>query len=258
MTIGIDEVGRGPLAGPVFVAVLALPESVDLKKSGLPLRDSKKLTEAERMAWCVWIKTHSAIRYEVAKCAPKTIDSINITQAANRAAQSAHDRLIKKIGKGHAGKALLDYGIRLDKEVPQEMIVKGDEKVPAIALASIMAKVARDAYMDRLGKRLPQYGFAENKGYGTKRHIEALKRYGPCPEHRLTFIANFCIVKPTHMGGVPVKHHSKGKVGRRRSHLAMKKTNMAACAKCKGPVMPHRACAQCGVYKKRAVKKKAA
>ena len=195
MTIGIDEVGRGPLAGPVFVVALALPTSINLGASGLPLRDSKKLTGKERDAWCAWIRANPAIRYAVAKCAPKTIDRINITEAANRAAQAAYIRLMQRIGGKKQGKILLDYGIRLTPDIPQEMIVKGDEKVPAIALASIMAKVARDAYMERLGKRFPQYGFAENKGYGTERHIEALERLGPCPAHRLTFIGNFGIVK---------------------------------------------------------------
>ena len=195
MIIGIDEVGRGPLAGPIFVAAVAVPASADLGESGLPLRDSKKLTEAQRIAWCAWIRTRPEILYEVAKCAPQTIDRINITQAANQAAQAAYIRLMKRIGGKNKEKVLLDYGIRLKPDIPQEMIVKGDEKVPAIALASIMAKVARDAYMERLGKRFPQYGFAENKGYGTERHIEALKRLGPCPAHRLTFIGNFGIVK---------------------------------------------------------------
>lgn len=198
MIIGIDEVGRGPLAGPVFVAAVAVPASINLGESGIPLRDSKKLTEKERNAWHAWVKAHPKIRYEVARCAPKTIDRINITQAANQAAQAAHARLVKRVGKVSQGKILLDYGIRLKPEISQEMIVKGDEKVPAIALASIMAKVARDAYMKRLGERFPSYGFAENKGYGTEKHTKALKRHGPCPEHRLTFISNFCIVKPIH------------------------------------------------------------
>lgn len=195
MTIGIDEVGRGPLAGPVFVAAVAVPASINLGESGTPLRDSKKLTEKERNAWCAWIKAHPEIRYEVARCAPKTIDRINITQAANQAAQAAHARLVKQIGRANQGKILLDYGIRLKPEISQEMIVKGDEKVPAIALASIVAKVARDAYMKRLGERFPCYGFAENKGYGTAHHIKTLKHLGPCPEHRLTFIKKFVKLK---------------------------------------------------------------
>lgn len=205
MTIGIDEVGRGPLAGPVFVAALALPPSFKNLftdhyplSTPSPLRDSKKLTAAERNAWCAWIKAHKTIRYEVAKCAPKTIDRVNITQAANRAAQAAYDRLMKRIGPKRTGKVLLDYGIRLKPEISQEMIVKGDEKVPAIALASIVAKVARDAYMEQAGKRFPRYGFEENKGYGTKQHIEALRQSGPCTEHRLTFIRKLVILKPNH------------------------------------------------------------
>ncbi len=195
MTIGIDEVGRGPLAGPVFVAAVALPASVDLAASGLPLRDSKKLTEMQRTAWHAWIRRHPEIRYEVAKCAPKTIDRINITQAANRAARAAHARLIRRTGRANPGTILLDYGIRLDKGVAQEMIVKGDEKVPAITLASIMAKVARDAYMAKQAKKHPGYGWEANKGYGTASHIKALKKWGPCDIHRLTFIRKFIKLK---------------------------------------------------------------
>lgn len=193
MVIGIDEVGRGPLAGPVVVVCVALPDTVDLKKSGLPLRDSKKLTEKQRKAWCAWIKARKEIKYAVARSAPATIDRINISQAANHAAYRAY----KKVTGNSNTPALLDAGIKLPKTIPQKAIIKGDEKVPAIALASILAKVARDGFMERMHKRYPAYNFKENKGYGTAVHIKALKRYGPCLLHRLTFIKNLVILKAT-------------------------------------------------------------
>ncbi len=193
MIIGIDEVGRGPLAGPVVVACVALPDNVDLKSSGLPLRDSKKLTEKQRGAWCAWIKTRKEIKYAVARGAPATIDAINISAAANRTAYRAY----RKVTGNSNTPALLDAGIKLPKTIPQKAIIKGDEKIPAIALASILAKVARDAYMERMHKRHPAYNFKENKGYGTAVHIKALKRHGPCPLHRLTFIKNLVILKAT-------------------------------------------------------------
>lgn len=193
MVIGIDEVGRGPLAGPVVVACVALPDNTDLANSGLPLRDSKKLTEKQRHAWCVWIKSRKEIKYAVARSAPTTIDKINISQAANRAAYRAY----KKVTGNSNTPALLDAGIKLPKAVPQKAIVKGDEKIPAITLASILAKVARDAFMERMHKRYPAYNFKGNKGYGTAEHIQALKRHGPCLPHRLTFIKNLVILKAT-------------------------------------------------------------
>ena len=192
-TIGIDEVGRGPLAGPVVVVCVALPDSINLKSSGLPLRDSKKLTEFQRAAWNAWIRSKPAIRFCISRCSPKTIDAINISAAANRAAYRAY----RKITGNSNTLALLDAGIKLPKTIPQKAIIKGDEKIPAIALASILAKVTRDGFMERMHTRHPAYNFKENKGYGTAVHIKALKRHGPCPLHRLTFIKNLVILKAT-------------------------------------------------------------
>ena len=186
MVIGIDEVGRGPLAGPVVVACVALPDSINLESSGLPLRDSKKLTAIQRTAWSAWIRSEPTIRFCISRCSPKTIDAINISAAANRAAYRAY----RKVTGNSNTPALLDAGIKLPKTIPQQAIIKGDEKIPAIALASILAKVARDSFMERMHKRYPAYNFKENKGYGTAVHIKALKRHGPCPLHRLTFIRN--------------------------------------------------------------------
>ncbi len=198
MTIGIDEVGRGPLAGPVVVACVALPDDIDPKSSGLPLRDSKKLTKIQRAAWSAWIRKNPTIRFCIARSNPNTIDRINVSAAANRAAYRAYRKLLllEPNSLKHL-KPKLDAGIRLPKTVPQESIIKGDEKVPAITLASILAKVARDTYMERMHERHPAYGLKENKGYGTAGHIKALKRHGPCALHRLTFIKNLVILKAT-------------------------------------------------------------
>ncbi len=200
MTVGIDEVGRGPLAGPVVVACVALPESFSnlfanhySLAAPSPLRDSKKLTEKQRIAWCAWIKARKEIQYAVVRSTPATIDKMNISQAANRAAYRAY----RKITSSTNIPALLDAGLKLPKEIHQKAIIKGDEKIPAIALASILAKVARDSYMERIHKRHPVYNFKENKGYGTAVHIQALKRHGPCALHRLTFIKNLVILKAT-------------------------------------------------------------
>lgn len=203
--IGIDEVGRGPLAGPVVVACVALPESFNnlftnhySLSTPSPLRDSKKLTERQRAAWNIWIRKNPAIRFYIARSAPATIDIVNISQAANRAAYRAYKKVMSSLPTIHYPlTTLLDAGIKLPKTIPQKAIIKGDEKIPAIALASILAKVARDAYMERMHKRYPAYNFKENKGYGTREHIKGLKRHGPCALHRLTFIKNFVILKAT-------------------------------------------------------------
>jgi ribonuclease HII len=145
------------------------------------------------MAWRAWIISQPEIRWSVARSMPKTIDTINISNAANRAAWRAYKKTINTF-KPHflrSLKTLLDAGLKLPPQIPQKAIIKGDEKIPAIALASILAKTARDAYMDRAHKPYPAYKFKENKGYGTASHIQALKTHGPCPEHRLTFIKKF-------------------------------------------------------------------
>lgn len=198
MIIGIDEVGRGPLAGPVVVAAVALPTGFKIshlkfKNKKILLRDSKQLTPAERALWYGWIIQHPHIRYAVARCLPKTIDVINITRAANRAAYCAYKKL--KIGNKNI-RIMLDGGLHLPKRISHAAIIKGDEKIPAIALASIIAKVIRDRYMEKKHTAWPCYHFNAHKGYGTPMHLRAIKRHGPCPLHRLTFIKNIVMLKP--------------------------------------------------------------
>lgn len=196
--IGIDEVGRGPLAGPVVVCALALPRGFkiypELVEGQPPLRDSKKLSALQRERWYEWIKAHPRISYAISRVYPRGIERLNISQAANLAATRAFIKLAtshKSLATSRA-RVLLDGGLYLRaSHVPSKTIIKGDEKIPAISLASIVAKVTRDRFMDKLHKKYPQYGFNEHKGYGTLAHYAALKKYGATEAHRATFLRNF-------------------------------------------------------------------
>ena len=195
--VGIDEVGRGPLAGPVVVAAIMMPSDGIKKIAGLPpLRDSKKLSEKQREEWFRYLKEIKA-QYAVARVSPKVIDRINIAKAANLAASRALLRLIATYYLPVSRlRIVLDGGLFLLPDVARKCgsvrtVVRGDERIPIISLASIVAKVTRDRYMKRLDRRFPQFGFAEHKGYGTRSHYRALKRQGSSPIHRLTFIKSF-------------------------------------------------------------------
>ncbi|MFH1193013.1 MAG: ribonuclease HII [Candidatus Jorgensenbacteria bacterium] len=200
--VGIDEVGRGPLAGPVTVAAVTASARFwrSAKRVGVPLRDSKQLSARQRETWLRHMRTEAArgtVRYALASVYPKTIDRVNITQAANLAATRAFARLAvrHKLSLAHT-RVLLDGGLYLRESAlfrlgygrTPKTIVKGDERFPPIMLASIVAKVTRDRAMVRLHRRFPVYGFDEHKGYGTKRHIRAIKKHGSSEAHRLTFI----------------------------------------------------------------------
>lgn len=186
--IGIDEVGRGSLAGPVVVCALALPIQLKIESEKRKIKDSKQLTAVQRETWYAWIKNNPEIKYAVARVNPKIIDTINITRAANRAAYRAYKKLNSQI-RHHS--IIMDGGLYLPESIPHRVIVKADEKYPAVALASIIAKVTRDRAMIRKHTEYPQYDFKKHKGYGTAQHIKAIKKYGFCPLHRLTFIKNF-------------------------------------------------------------------
>lgn len=175
---GIDEVGRGPLAGPVVTACVSIPES----RLVLGVDDSKKLSEKRREALFPLLMD-AADYCETCFLPPQLIDEINILNATKRAMETC--------GADFSGVFLVDAveGLRLPGEI--RPIVHGDALSYMIGAASIIAKVARDRYMVELDERYPMYGFARNKGYGTREHIEALKKYGPCPEHRRSFIKNF-------------------------------------------------------------------
>jgi ribonuclease HII len=194
--IGIDEVGRGSLAGPVAVAAVCVPRGLRLINFKLgKLRDSKKLTPKRREKWFEYFKNNPDINYALARVYPRQIEKRNITKAANLAALRAFGRLVSLIGRKASGcRVFLDGGLYLGSgEQPKfaKTVVRGDEKVKVIAAASIVAKVSRDRAMVRLSKKYPQYGFEIHKGYGTKKHRQAIKKYGPSEVHRLTFLKKY-------------------------------------------------------------------
>ena len=178
---GIDEAGRGPLAGPVVAGAVVLPKG----KRILYVNDSKKLSEKKRDELFDIIKDE-ALTYAVGIISPERIDEINILQATYEAMRQAVNKLSVKPDI-FLNDAVTIPGIE-GKQVP---IIKGDAKSLTIASASILAKVTRDGIMVEYDSMYPEYGFAKHKGYGTKAHIEAIKEYGPCPIHRKTFIKNF-------------------------------------------------------------------
>lgn len=179
---GVDEAGRGPLAGPVCAATVILPQEIEIEG----LNDSKKLTDKKRRELYDVI-CEKAIAYGIAFADHKEIDEINILQATFLAMRRAVERLSVK-----PQLALVD-GNRdpLLEGIEVKTIVKGDNLSASIAAASILAKVTRDRYMEEQAEIYPQYGFSVHKGYGTKAHYAALTQYGACPIHRLSFLKKF-------------------------------------------------------------------
>jgi len=182
---GVDEAGRGPLAGPVVAAAVILPPA--WLQSGLPkelagLNDSKQLTEAQREKYFEFITRCGHIEFGVAEVSAAVIDEINILQATHRAMNDALAQL-----KPLPPHALVDGRPVKTLRVPQTAIVKGDARSFSIAAASILAKVTRDRLMLEYHLQFPAYGFAEHKGYGTAKHLAAIAQHGACPIHRLTF-----------------------------------------------------------------------
>ena len=180
--MGIDEAGRGPLAGGVYAAAVSVPLALAeqlLVGAWSEINDSKKLTEKKRERLAAVIKSTDGCRWAVASASPKEIDELNILNATHLAMRRAAD----EVGAEHV---LVD-GLPV-KTLPHAVnVVKGDAKSLLIAAASILAKTARDADCLRLEALYPGYGFAKHKGYPTKDHMEALSRLGPCPEHRRSF-----------------------------------------------------------------------
>lgn len=181
---GIDEAGRGPLAGPVVAAAAVLPKDCQI----FYLNDSKKLSEKKRDLLFDEIK-EKAVAYGIGIVSPQVIDEINILQATYEAMRQAISQL-NVIPEILLNDAVTIPGV----DIMQVPIVKGDAKSVSIAAASILAKVTRDRMMMEYDQIYPEYGFAKHKGYGTAAHIAALKEYGPCPIHRRTFIKNFVTV----------------------------------------------------------------
>ncbi|MFR7440018.1 MAG: ribonuclease HII [Lachnospiraceae bacterium] len=182
---GIDEVGRGPLAGPVVAGAVVLPSDVQI----LYLNDSKKLSERKRELLYDEIM-EKALAVGIGMASPARIDEINILQATYEAMRAAIEEVEKKLGT--KPEVLLNDAVTIPEvSIRQMPIVKGDAKSVSIAAASIVAKVTRDRMMVEYDKVLPGYDLASNKGYGTKAHIAALKELGPTPIHRASFIKNF-------------------------------------------------------------------
>lgn len=178
---GVDEAGRGPLAGPVCAAAVILPEGLEIPG----LTDSKKLTDKKRRELYPLIQ-EQAISYGIGFASEKEIDEINILQATFLAMQRALDQLEVK-----PDLALIDGNREKDFGIPVKTVVKGDSLSMNIAAASILAKVTRDDLMMLLAEEYPQYGFEIHKGYGTKAHYAALTEYGPSPIHRRSFLKKF-------------------------------------------------------------------
>ena len=192
---GIDEVGRGPLAGPVYAACVILPEDFDVTG----INDSKKLSAKRREELSDIIK-EKALAWGIGIADNKEIDEVNILEATKhamkRAIAATRDMLAERgllsgEGEEHRKDMLLIDAVKLDAGMPSESIIKGDEKCLCIAAASIVAKVARDAYMTEMDDVYPGYDFAGNKGYGTAKHYEGLRTLGKTPIHRLTFLKKF-------------------------------------------------------------------
>lgn len=175
---GVDEAGRGPLAGPVCAAAVILPVGLELPG----LNDSKKLTEKQREALFMPIKA-AAKAYGIAFASVEEIENLNILNATFLAMNRAISQLILQ-----PELALIDGNRNTGISIPSRCVVKGDSRCADIAAASVLAKVSRDHYMMEMAEKYPEYGFERHKGYGTKLHYEAIRKFGPCPIHRPSFL----------------------------------------------------------------------
>lgn len=183
-SFGIDEVGRGPLAGPVVAACVYFPDNVIVPEYLPQIRDSKKMTHNNRVKIIHWLDQQDDIRYAIGSASVEEIDEINILQAT----MLAMERAFYNLSNDQKCVVLVDGNRKpniADKQI--ECIIKGDDNFMSIALASIVAKEYRDNIMKEIDISYPQYGFAKNVGYGTKQHIEAIHKYGPTVHHRKSF-----------------------------------------------------------------------
>ena len=191
-TIGIDEVGRGPLAGPLVVCACAVRSGADvisLFPKGM-LRDSKKLSEKVRITIVEQVERYvdaGDVIFGIGEMSAEQIDTLGLSpairEATARALAKVHDK-----GVARDSFIFLDGSLKADSSFPQETIIKGDEKIPEIALASIIAKVYRDTLMRKVSDAYPEYGFASHVGYGTKAHYDAIEKHGLTPLHRRSFL----------------------------------------------------------------------
>lgn len=196
---GVDEAGRGPLAGPVAAGAVSMPQTLAEAQLAGPwagLTDSKRLSETSRERFFEELRATPGVRIGLGWASAAEIDSLNIL----RATHLAMARAIAALGNPPPGFALVDGLPVHGLPCPHEAVVKGDAKCFFISAASIVAKVSRDRLMVELDAKYPGYGFADHKGYGTAEHLEALRRLGPCPEHRRSFGPVAEMVAPYHQG----------------------------------------------------------
>jgi ribonuclease HII len=183
---GVDEVGRGPLAGPVVAAAVVFPKDADIP----PVNDSKQLSEKRRTELRDAIQDVPGVQYAIVEVSVEEIDRINILAAS----MEAMSRALKKLDR--VDYVLVDGNRIPSIEIPAEYVIKGDGRSASIAAASILAKVYRDELMDKYAEQFPGYGFEEHKGYGTAKHLEALRQHGVCEIHRRTFAPVRNIIDP--------------------------------------------------------------
>ncbi|HUS51697.1 MAG TPA: ribonuclease HII [Candidatus Paceibacterota bacterium] len=191
--VGLDEVGRGPLCGPVTTAAVIINSKFQIKDKNFKeilknARDSKKLSEKQREKIFKLIQKCPNIKFTISSVGPKTIDKINISEATKKAMKNCLNKILPKRNLKKT-LILIDGNRILDKnlKISQKAIIKGDDKIFSIALASIIAKVTRDRKMEKLSLQYPKYYFHQHKGYGTKLHKKLIKKYGPCKIHRKSY-----------------------------------------------------------------------
>lgn len=184
VVVGLDEAGRGSLAGPVVAGAISIEENCELQINDL--KDSKKLSLKKREEIFKLIKKNKKIRWGIGQISEKVIDKINILEATKLAMKKAIKNLEKKFKK-RADFLILDGNFKLNLKIPQKSIVKADEKIFSCSLASVLAKVTRDKIMEKYHKKYPKYRFDLHKGYLTKLHFKLLKKFGPSKIHRKTF-----------------------------------------------------------------------
>jgi ribonuclease HII len=180
--IGIDEAGRGPLAGPVFAGAVKIKETFREKNPKIKICDSKKMTKKEREEAYQIITKSKDVEWGVGSVSEKVIDKINILEATKLAMKKAVEKINCK-----KAILLIDGNFKINMEQKQQSVIRGDEKILECSMASIIAKVERDRLMEKYHKKYPQYGFDSHKGYGTKKHFEAIRKYGLCDIHRKSF-----------------------------------------------------------------------
>jgi ribonuclease HII len=193
--IGIDEVGRGPLAGPVTVCACAIPSDFDLSKFS-NIKDSKKLSAAKRDEWFAAItgmRDRGELDFAFTSVSSDEIDAIGIAVAIQKALDTSLAQIVDSLGiSPESVEVMLDGSLHAPKKFArQQTIIKGDEKIPVISAASIVAKVMRDCHMDEMAIAYPDYGFEKHRGYGTSAHCLAIRKLGPTPIHRRSFLRNF-------------------------------------------------------------------